>query len=178
MRAEREIREKRRFVHQSTGKKTLPAGLAWHVPSKQMQSLFKISTTGSLFSYIGKSWYPTGLARNNGSSTAKIVRHRISWPPLRKPSPSQPKSHEDCDSLMPCGHSGPLHKYVTRADLSDEIINKLPNPVPTKSFPAAHVRYMGSNVWFHVFPTTAPNHISRQNNGWTICHVFTCKVAA
>ena len=97
---EREIHEKDKFVHQSTVKKTLPAWLAWHVQSKQMQSLFKISTTGSLFSYIGKSWYPTGLARNNGSSTAEIVTYCISCRPLRKPSPSQLKSHEDCDSLI------------------------------------------------------------------------------
>ena len=39
---EREIREKRRFVHQNTRKKTLPAGLARHCWGKKCQSLLKI----------------------------------------------------------------------------------------------------------------------------------------
>ena len=90
--------KKRRSVHQNTSKITVPAGLARHVRSKKCESLFIILTHDCGFSHIAKV-VPTGLARTYGFWTAEIVTHRISWPPLRKPSPSQPNRHEEGDSL-------------------------------------------------------------------------------
>ena len=51
------------------------------------------------FSGTIKFRYPTGSARICRFSTAIRTRKHISGPPLRKPSHSQLKSHEDCDSL-------------------------------------------------------------------------------